>query len=62
MLDAIKEMWGSLGGRKTYIMGGIAVGSLICEMLGYSTFSPQYYEALGFGGLLTLRAGMKSKK
>ena len=41
-------------GKKTYILGFVAVGSLACEMMGFGKMPEGWYEMLGFGSSLHL--------
>ena len=47
-------------GKKTYILGFVAVGSLACEMMGFGKMPEGWYEMLGFGSFVAIRHGMKS--
>lgn len=49
-------------GKKTYLVAIVAVGGLFCEMMGFAKMPEHFYEILGFGGLASIRAGMKNKK
>ena len=49
-----------LKGKKTYILGFVAVGSLACEMMGFAKMPEGWYEMLGFGSFVAIRHGMKS--
>ena len=46
-------------GKKTYILGFVAVGSLACEMMGFGKMPEGWYEMLGFGSFVAIRHGMK---
>ena len=46
-------------GKKTYILAFLAVGSLFCEMQGWWIAPKEWYAMLGFGGMATIRSGMK---
>tara|TARA_Y100001951_G_C11240285_1_gene240066 strand:+ start:469 stop:627 length:159 start_codon:yes stop_codon:yes gene_type:complete len=48
-------------GKKTYILGFIAVGSVACEMMGFGKMPEGWYEMLGFGSFVAIRHGMTTK-
>ena len=48
-------------GKKTYILGFIAVGSVACEMMGFGKMPEGWYEMLGFGSFVAIRHGMKTR-
>ena len=52
----------ALKGKKTYLVAMVAIGGLFCEMMGWAVMPKYFYEMLGFGGMASIRAGMKSKK
>lgn len=58
----MKDMMMAFQGKKTYLVAIVAVGGLFCEMMGFAKMPEHFYEILGFGGLASIRAGMKNKK
>lgn len=56
------DMMEALKGKKTYLVAIVAVGGLFCEMMGFASMPNNFYEILGFGGLASVRAGMKNNK
>lgn len=54
----------SLEGRKTYILGGLGIVVVGLWILGVidTVQASQVLTTLGFGGLLTLRAGVEKAK
>ena len=57
----MNDMINALKGKKTYLVAIVAVSGLCCEMMGFASMPNNFYEILGFGGLATVRAGMKNK-
>ena len=57
----MSDMINALKGKKTYLVAGVAVSGLFCEMMGFASMPSNFYEILGFGGLAAVRAGMKNK-
>lgn len=51
-----------LKGKKTYILGFMALASLACEMTGVMKMPEGWYEMLGFGSFVAIRHGMQSKE
>src|SRR2546425_9044927 len=48
-----------LAGKKTYLVALAAIAYVLGAHLGWWTFDDKILDALGFGGLITLRAGVK---
>jgi hypothetical protein len=48
-----------LDGKKTYLVALAAIGYVLGAHLGWWTLDDKILDALGFGGLITLRAGVK---
>src|SRR5258708_36130060 len=48
-----------LDGKKTYLVALAAIVYVLGAQLGWWTFDDKILDALGFGGLITLRAGVK---
>ena len=57
----MSSLMGMIKGKKTYILGFIAVGSVACEMMGFVKMPEGWYEMLGFGSFVAIRHGMKTK-
>ena len=57
----MSSLMGMIKGKKTYILGFIAVGSVACEMMGFGKMPEGWYEMRGFGSFVAIRHGMKTK-
>ena len=57
----MNDMINALKCKKTYLVAIVAVSGVVCEMMGFASMPNNFYEILGFGGLATVRAGMKNK-
>jgi hypothetical protein len=51
-----------LAGKKTYLVALAAIVYVLGAHLGWWTFDDKILDALGFGGLITLRAGVKKSQ
>ena len=48
-------------GYKTYSMMGIAMGMMVCQMLGYHEFGAEAWGMVGLGGAATWKMGQDRK-
>jgi hypothetical protein len=49
-------------GQKTYALMGIGMAMMICQMMGYHSFSPEAWGMMGVGGAATWKMGMDRDK
>ena len=49
-------------GQKTYILMGLGMGMMVCQMLGYHSFSEEAWGMLGIGGAATWKMGLDRNK
>jgi hypothetical protein len=55
----MNEIMNGFKGKKTFLLSAVAVASLFCEMNGWWMAPKEWYMMLGFGGMASVRAGMK---
>ena len=48
-------------GYKTYAVGGIAMGMMVCQAFGYHTFGPEVWGMVGITGMGTWKMGQDRK-
>jgi hypothetical protein len=51
-----------LKGQKTYILMGLGMGMMVCQMMGYHSFSEEAWGMLGIGGAATWKMGIDRDK
>ena len=58
----IKAIDGFLPGKKTYVCWIVALGMIVCQALGYYSFSQEAWMAVGITGMGTWKMSMDRKK
>ena len=48
-------------GYKTYAVWAIAMGMMVCQMIGYHTFTPEMWGVVGITGMGTWKMGQDRK-
>lgn len=58
MIGAIDQF---MPGYKTYAVWAIAMGMMVCQMMGYHTFTPEMWGMVGVTGMGTWKMGQDRK-
>jgi hypothetical protein len=48
-------------GYKTYVVGGIAMAMMVCQMMGFHAFTPEMWGMVGITGMGTWKMGQDRK-